>query len=176
LTRGIIGSLICTVGLLTVFATIGVFSSLIGSYVISLVPILDLIVGIVLCLMGLIIYFEINMPFISILITPSQRKGLLGFYSFGVLYGMAGVGCSAPIFLSIIFFAISRGPINSVLTFVLYAFGMGTPLIITSILLALAREQIIDKISALTPKLHKISGLVLFIAGIYLIYYYIVIS
>jgi cytochrome c-type biogenesis protein len=154
---------------------VGVFTSLIGSYVINLVPVLDIMVGIILCLMGIIIYFEINMPFFSIAITPSKRKGLLGFYFFGLLYGMAGVGCSAPIFISVIFFAISSGPLNGVLTFVLYAFGMGGPLIITSILLALSREKIIEIITAFTPKFHKISGLVLIVAGIYLIYFYVVI-
>jgi cytochrome c biogenesis protein CcdA len=85
---------------------------------------------------------------------------------------LAGVGCSAPIFLSVLVYAISSGLINGVITFITYALGMGVPLIITSVLLAEAKEYIIRKISRATPLLQKSSGIVLIIVGIYLLYLY----
>jgi cytochrome c-type biogenesis protein len=157
---------------MTVFSVVGVFASGLGSLLHTLVPLLDLLAAAILIIMGAIMLMEIQLPYVSINVGPSRKRGLLGFYLFGIVYGMAGVGCSAPIFLSVLLHAMTRGPVNGLLTFAIYAIGMGIPLIVTSVLLAEAKDYIIVRITRITPRLHRLSGVILILVGAYLAYFY----
>ena len=139
---------------MTVFSGVGVLASSLGVFLQRLVPLLDLVAAAILILMGAVMLLEIQLPFLSINVGPSRRRGLPGFYLFGIVYGMAGVGCSAPIFLSVLLHAMTKGPVNGLLTFAAYAVGMGIPLVVTSVLLAEAKDYVIARITRITPKLH----------------------
>ena len=172
--RAVSGAVACTLGLITVFSAIGVLASSLSALIPSLIPLLDLLAGAVLIVMGVGTLMQIELPFLSVPVKPSRRRGYVGLYVFGVVYGLAGVGCSAPIFLSVLFYAMSKGPTNGVLTFVTYALGMGAPLAATTLLLAGAKDYIIKRISMATPWLQRASGVVLIIVGAYLFYYHYV--
>jgi cytochrome c biogenesis protein CcdA len=51
----------------------------------------------------------------------------------------------------------------------LYALGMGAGFITVSVLTAGARDLMLKRISGLTPKIHKLSGLAIIVFGIYLL-------
>jgi cytochrome c biogenesis protein CcdA len=86
---------------------------------------------------------------------------------------MATIGCSAPIFLSILSYAIAVGGlIQVILTFIVYASGMGLPLIVITILMVEAKNLMLNKIMKMTQQLHKISGIALIFIGLYLTYFY----
>ncbi len=159
---------------MTVFSVVGAFASGLGALLHTLVPLLDLLAAAILIIMGVIMLLEIQLPYISINVRPSRRRGLQGFYLFGIVYGMAGVGCSAPIFLSVLFHALTGGAVNGLLTFAIYAIGMGIPLIVTSVLLAETQDYIIARITRITPKLHRLSGVILILVGVYLVYFYFI--
>ena len=122
--------------------------------------------------MGLGNLLNLKMPFISLNIVPSKNKGLIGLYTYGIIYGLAGVGCSAPIFISVLFYSMSKGLSQGALSFVAYALGMGAPLIVTTVLLSQAKDYVIQRINMATEKLQRVSGAVLVAVGIYLIYFY----
>jgi cytochrome c-type biogenesis protein len=170
--RGVYGGLACTLGLMTVFSVVGVLASSLGVFLQRLVPLLDLVAAAILILMGAVMLLEIQLPYLSINVGPSRRRGLPGFYLFGIVYGMAGVGCSAPIFLSVLLHAMTKGPVNGLLTFAAYAVGMGIPLVVTSVLLAEAKDYVIARITRITPRLHRVSGIILILVGAYLAYFY----
>jgi len=170
--RAILGGLVCTLGLMTVFSIVGGLSTILGTFLTSLIPLLDLIAGVILIVMGVATLMQVNLPYITFPTRLSQRRGFAGFYLFGVVYGLAGVGCSAPIFLGVLVYAMSKGFINGVFTFIAYAVGMGVPLVITSVLLAEAKEYLINRISRATPWLHRVSGVILIVVGLYLFYFY----
>ena len=170
--RGVLGGLVCTLGLMTVFSVVGVLASSLGALLQTLVPLLDLLAAAILIVMGSVMLLEVQLPYLSFNVSPSRRRGLLGFYLFGIVYGMAGVGCSAPIFLSVLLHAMTKGPVNGLLTFAVYAVGMGVPLIITNVLLAETQDYVIARITKITPRLHRLSGIVLILVGAYLVYFY----
>jgi cytochrome c-type biogenesis protein len=157
---------------MTVFSVVGVLASSLGVFLQRLVPLLDLVAAAILILMGAVMLLEIQLPYLSINVGPSRRRGLPGFYLFGIVYGMAGVGCSAPIFLSVLLHAMTKGPVNGLLTFAAYAVGMGIPLVVTSVLLAEAKDYVIARITRITPRLHRVSGIILILVGAYLAYFY----
>jgi len=170
--RALYGGLSCTLGLVTVFSAVGLLASALGSLVPSLIPLLDLVAAALLIALGLATLLELRLPYISVPVKPSTRRGLAGFYLFGVVYGLAGVGCSAPLFLSVLLYAAGGGVLNGLLTFVAYAVGMGVPLVVTSVLIAEAKEYAIGRMASLTPGLRRLSGVVLVLVGLYLIYFY----
>ena len=170
LARAVSGGFACTLGLVTVFTVVGGLSSGLGAVLTRLVPQLDLIAGLILVAMGVATLRQMRIPFLTVPSGLSRRMGLSGFYLFGVVYGLAGVGCSAPIFLSVVVFAASRGLVNGVLAFVAYALGMGLPLILTSVLVAQANELMLRRISEATPRLQRVSGVMLVLVGLYMFY------
>lgn len=162
----------CTTGIIAVFAVIGGLASSLGVLVSQLIPVLDLVAGAVVILMGIIMLTGIELPPIPLRTKTSKRKGLIGLFAFGIAYGLAAVGCSAPIFFSILFYAMAKGLISGTVTFIAYAVGMGVPLIVTSLLVAEAKEIMIRKITNATVWFQKIGGILLIIIGIYLFYFY----
>lgn len=170
LARAVSGGLACTLGLVTVFTVVGGLSSGLGAVLTSLVPQMELIAGLILVAMGVATLRQMRIPFITVPSGPSRRTGLAGFYLFGLVYGLAGVGCSAPIFLSVVVFAATRGIVNGLLAFVAYALGMGLPLILTSVLVYRANDLLLRRISEATPRLQRVSGVMLVLVGLYLFY------
>ncbi len=170
--KALTGGLACTLGLITVFAAIGALASSLGELVPQIIPLLDIAAGVILIAMGLGNLLNLKTPFISLNIGPSKRQGLLGLYTYGIVYGLAGVGCSAPTFISVLFYSMSKGLAQGILTFVAYALGMGAPLIVTTLILSQAKDYMIQRINMATAKLRKASGAVLVAVGLYLIYFY----
>jgi cytochrome c biogenesis protein CcdA len=174
IVRALSGGLACTLGLVTVFTVIGGLSSSLGTVLTWLVPQMNLLAGLVLIVMGAATLRQMRVPFLTVPSGLSRRTGLTGFYFFGLVYGLAGVGCSAPIFISVVVFAASRGLASGVLTFVAYALGMGVPLMLTSVLVAQANEVLLRRISEATPRLQRVSGAMLVLVGLYLFYFHYV--
>lgn len=169
---GLSGGLICTLGIITIFTVVGALTSGLGTLLYPIIPLLDLVAGAVVTSMGIIILTGIRLPYVSLPTRISKRKGLIGFYIFGIAYGSAGVGCSAPIFLSVLFYAMAKGLIDGMLAFVTYAAGMGVPLVVTAVLVVGAKELVVRKIAKATLWLEKVSGILLVIVGLYLFYFY----
>ena len=169
--RAVTGGLVCTLGLMTLYSVIGVLASGLGVVLSSVIPTVSLVAGLLMIAMGAATLLHVNLPFIQVGASPSRRQGLVGLYLFGLVYGVAGVGCSAPVFISVFFYALSGGVLNGVLTFLVYGLGMGIPLIVTSVLVARAKDVMIGRISRATERLQRLSGFILVAVGIYLIYY-----
>ncbi len=172
ITKAITGGLACTLGLLTVFLAIGVLASSFGELIRGIIPILDIVAGVILVVMGIGNLLDLNLPFMTLNIGPIRRQGILGLYSFGIIYGLAGVGCSAPIFISVLFYSMSKGLVQGILSFIAYALGMGAPLIITTLLLSQTKDYMIQRINIASEMIRKISGVILVAVGLYLIYFY----
>lgn len=171
--KAIPGGTICTLGLITVFSLFGFIGAVIGSLAYPIISFLILVSGIIIIIFGVVILADLKFFSLKIPIHASGRKGFVGIYLYGIAYGFATFGCSAPIFFSILLFSIvSGGVLSGIMTFVIYALGMGIPLIITTILVVTAKEIVHDKLIKAMPYLEKIGGVLLIIIGIYLIYYY----
>lgn len=163
----------CTLGLITVFSIIGAIASILGSVINPYITILELVAGIVTIFLGISMLTEIKLPRFSVSLKAPEQKGVTGIFFYGALYGLAALGCSAPIFFAVLFWAIAGGGLlNGIVTFIVYAVGMGLPLILTTVLVAMAKEIALKRIVEMLPLLQKISGLILIIIGIYLIYFY----
>ena len=168
LTRGILSGLIFTSGLITVLAILGALISYMGSFLIRFIPWLQLIVGIAIVIMGLIQIFNFNLPSFSPRI--KVKKGFAGLYLFGLGFGLVISGCSAPVFFSIIFYSFISGFQNGILVLASYGFGIGVITIAVSIITLRAKKSMLNKISQYYDWINRITGIILIIAGVYILY------
>ena len=102
-----------------------------------------------------------------------KRKGKFWrFYMYGFGYTLAGIGCSGGILASLIFFALTNGGLATVLTaFAIYAITMSSLMAIVSALSLNSSGILIHKMKVSSPKIKKISGIVLVVVGLIIIYF-----
>lgn len=173
LEKAVPSGVACALGLIAVFSVIGTVASVLGNFVPQYMPLFELVAGPAVILMGVAMMIEIRLPAFWARIRVPKRKGLIGIFLYGAVYGLATMGCSAPIFFSILFYAIAvGGPLHGIITFLIYALGMGFPLVIITVLVAKAKKFMLERIIGVTPWLQRISGIFLAVIGVYLIYFY----
>lgn len=163
------GAIACIFGLIIFFFFIGVASSMVGAILSSYIPYMPLIAGIAIITMSFLIFFGIKISLPIGILRFQRKKGMFGMFIYGIIYGLVASSCSAPIFLSIIFYALASGLIYGILAFLVYAIGMGIPIILITILISKAKPLIIKKIPI--SLIQKINGVILIIIGIYLVYH-----
>jgi len=116
-----------------VFSAIGLAASALRALEPQRIPLLELAAGLMVISMGAIMVAELKFPAPFVVSRAPRRGGLVGAFLYGVAYGLAASSCSAPIFLSVILYAVVAGgplgPLHGAITFVVYAIGMGIPII-----------------------------------------------
>src|SRR5262249_48126779 len=101
---------------------------------------------------------------------PRRERRLGAMLLFAVGYGAASLGCTLPLFLTLVGASLSGG--GKLTTFLAYGAGMAVVLMALSVLVALAREGAARAVRPLLPQMNRIAGLLLLAAGAYLFYYW----
>jgi len=177
-------------GFFTIFGGLGLIFSLIGSAIAPYIPWVSAFIGLILMLLGVLMLLGKGFAFSSLAgflerlvarLIPSrttdpgaaqaEQKSLLIFYCFGISYALCSVGCTLPIFMVVVTQAITRGPLNGLLQFLAYAWGMSLLMLALSLAIALARDALHRYLQPLAVVVQKLSALVLIGAGGYVIWY-----
>ncbi|NIN95805.1 MAG: cytochrome c biogenesis protein CcdA, partial [Anaerolineae bacterium] len=107
-------------------------------------------------------------------VSVDPQRSLGNAFVFGVVYAVASLSCTLPIFLAVVGGSLVSGNLVSSLgQFIGYALGMGVVIFIVTIGAAVARRAMARWLRALTPFVHRLSAMFLIGAGIYLIYYWL---
>jgi cytochrome c biogenesis protein CcdA len=165
----LVGGLVA-LGFVGLFALVGLPVSFGVALVARAVPWAGLATGALLALAGIATLAgrRIALPFH--LHVPVRRERRLGaMLLFGVGYGAASLGCTLPLFLTLI--AASSGP-DKLTVFVAYAAGTAVVLMALAVLVALAREGVARALRPALPYMSAVSGVLLVVAGGYLFYYW----
>jgi len=171
--KAFVGASLVAVGFLTVFVVIGLLPAVVGRVVFHYVPMLIVVAGIVVVAIGVVTLFGVKLSIRLHSLIPTRQSGLRGQYLFGIAFGMAAAGCPAPIFLTIILLAMTSGGIVEVVsTFLIYALGMGVSVIASGVLVVTARQTFMKRLAGMKPWFDRISGAIMIVVGIYMIYYY----
>lgn len=168
--QGLLVGVLVAAGFVGVFALVAVPVGFGVALVARAVPWAGLATGALLALAGLLALTGRRVALPLHLHVPVRRERRLGaMLLFGVGYGAASLGCTLPLFLTLV--AVSSGAAK--LT-VCAAYAAGTAFVLTalSVLVALAREGIARALRPLLPHMSRIAGLLLTIAGGYLAYYW----
>ena len=169
---------VVTLGFVVFFGIVGAILSVGGQFLITFVPWVAVLIGVVLILLG--IYLTIgghvytNLPArLAGRLSKNGNLGIKGFLVFGIAYGIAALSCTLPIFLVVVGSALAmKGFTSGLLQFVSFALGMGFVIAIVTIGSALFKETINRWLHRLVPVVARFSGLLLIFAGGYILYFW----
>jgi cytochrome c-type biogenesis protein len=168
-SRALLNGTLVTLGGGVVRGSIGVLA-MVGLHAASSMGYFSVAVGFILIILGMMMLagrdLRIPMP-----VTVNQRKGSIGIFTFGALYSLASMGCTAAIFISVIVTASAEGLTMGLTAITVYIGGMATLLIPLTIAISTSKTLLLDKLEAFMPYVRRVSGIVLLIVGIYLIAY-----
>jgi cytochrome c biogenesis protein CcdA len=155
-------------GFLLVFVVVGIIPSLLLSEFLKWVWVLEPTIGVILIVLGLLTGWRRAMERLpSIAFDDTQAS----FLSYGMVYGLASLGCSLPIFLLVVLQGAVATEIGEIFTlFAAYGEGAAALIVPLTISLSLAKGLIHEQLVKILPHIKKIDGLVLILAGAYMLY------
>ena len=171
MVQGLLVGALVTVGFLGFFALVGLPVSYGVGAIARAVPWAGLATGAALALAGLLTLLgkQLRLP-THLSVQPRRERRLGAMLLFGIGYGAASLGCTLPLFLTIVGASLSGG--GKITTFLAYGAGMAIVLMALSVLVALAREGAARAVRPLLPHMNRIAGLLLLASGGYLFYYW----
>jgi cytochrome c biogenesis protein CcdA len=165
----VVGGLVA-VGFLGLFALIGLPISLGAGAIARAVPWAGLATGLLLAIVGLVALAGVGVRSPLRFHVAARRERHLGaMLIFGVGYGAASLGCTLPIFLTLIGASLGGGKLA---VFVAYGIGMAVVLMTLAVAVALLRQGITRFVRPLLPYMSRIAGALLLVSGIYVAYYW----
>jgi cytochrome c-type biogenesis protein len=162
------------IGVLGVFLLVGVPIILGASGIVRAVPQAGVITGTTLAIAGALTLSgrHLSLPLRKGVAAGSNNRGSRMLAS-GIAYGIASLGCTLPIFLSVIGASLAtRGSAAALLVLGSYALGMLSVVMPLSLAAAFARQGLASRMKTLLPRTNRIGGILLTVAGIYLTYYW----
>ncbi len=169
--------LACAAGSALFFGLVGGVIALAGgaisTYLIAAKPFVAL--GVVV--LGAVQLADVRMPSLALpfpLDTGGARSAGVAVFLYGFGYALASTGCTLPIYVSITVLPLTTGFSGSaLLTFTAFAVAMASLMLVTTVLVGLAKRRILAALQGSTVWIKRASGIVLIAAGLYLGYYYV---
>jgi cytochrome c-type biogenesis protein len=169
--QGLLVGALVAAGFLGFFALVGLPVSYGVGAIVRAVPWAGLATGAALVIVGLLTLLGTHLRLPAHLqVAPRRGRRLGAMLLFGIGYGAASLGCTLPLFLTLVGASLSGG--GKITTFLAYGAGMAIVLMALSVLVALAREGAARAVRPLLPYMSRIAGLLLLAAGGYLTYYW----
>lgn len=172
LARAVVVGVLVSAGFFVVYGVLAGVVATVGARVLSGISVLELVVGILLVLIGGVMAAGWDPPTPSVQL-PKRHRSASGYFGFGVLYGAAAAGCTAPIFIGVALKALSVGAGLSLVTFGAYAAGMSVLMVGVTIATALGRNALLNWVTQRIDRIHRAAGVLLVLAGLVQIYFFL---
>ncbi len=177
LYKGFVFGAMAALGIVTIFSVLGLAVILIGNTIKVFIPWLTILGAVFIVVVGVMMLLKKDFSFFKPMRLGGTAKPNQNFYSFGIIYGLAVMSCSLPIFLAVTLGALSAGGLyGGAIVFGVYAGAAGLSMILFSMALSTVRESMLRLMSSFFPYFQKVAGLVIIVAGLYLIYYQVTIN
>lgn len=161
-------------GFLVVFTVSGALISFGLRAVVDAIPWLALAVGLGLIVVGIAqLLGRRLLPTVPGVSRARKSGSFGGMFVFGVSYAIASLSCTLPIFLSLVGGIVSADSLaTSVLAFTAYGAGMATAVTGVTFVVAGGKRTVMVKIRRLARHLDTISGVVMTVAGVFIVWYW----
>ena len=180
LGRALLVSVTVTASFVLLFGLAGILAGLAASALTSSLPYIGVTVGAGLLLLGGLLAsgHELNVSLAPRMahrfMGASRRQGLGAYAAYGVAYGLASLGCTLPVFLGVVGTSLQlHGLASAVGQFMLFGIGMGVVLTACTVTAAWLGDGLIRRARALGPHIGWLSAVVLWLAGAYVLYYWL---
>ena len=171
--RALAVSAALTAGFVVVFGTFGLIVTPLALSVEDKLPWVTVVIGIGLVALGIALLAG-RQPTLKI---PKLQRGgsdgtLPSMFLFGISYATASLSCTIGPFLAITTTTFrSSSFIAGSAVFLAYALGMGIVIGILTVALSLAKVTVVQQFRNALPKINRIAGGLVVIAGLYVAYY-----
>jgi len=172
--QGLLTGLTVSAGFLLVFGIVGLPITYGATQIVRAIPWAGIALGIALLVVGVATLAgrKISMTLANP-VRPGQTRQPKTMFVFGIGYGIASLGCTLPVFLAVIGASLAtQGPGSALTVLVAYGAGMAIMLMLFSTGAALVRDGLVRTVRKMMPYMHRITGTMLTIAGVYLTYYW----
>lgn len=169
--------LACGAGGVAFFALVGAVIALVGGgiapYLIGTKPfVAAAVVG-----LGVVQMLDVRTPSLALPLGLGTSRALpatVAVFLYGFGYALASTGCTLPLYVSITVLPLTSGySAAALLTFLAFAAAMAILMVITTLLVSLAKRNLLAALQRSAVRIKRASGAVLILAGLYLGYYYL---
>jgi cytochrome c-type biogenesis protein len=162
-----------TAGFLVVFGLLGLVLEPVINSVNQRLPWVTIILGVVLIILGVFLLMgrSITISILKIGRGPESRE-LGSVFVFGASYALVSLSCTLSLFTAAISTSVeSDNFLAGFGAFLAYGLGMGLVLMVLTLAIALARQSLVHSMRRVLPFINPISGVLLIVAGLYVVYY-----
>lgn len=172
LGRALVVGTLVSVGVFGSYGLLGAVAAVFGTRLLGDIAVLELVVGGLLVGLGTAMAagYEFPTPRVQL---PVRRDSGMNYVGFGILYAAAAAGCTAPVFVGVTAAAFGAGGGVGFLTLFAYATGLALPLVGVTVATAFGRDALVDRLSNRTGQIHRIAGVLLVVAGLVQLYFYL---
>ena len=150
-----------------------------GTALIRVMPVLGVLVGEALVVLGVWMLLAGRAPYAAVLgrlatrLGDPRKVGVRGFFLFRLAYGAASLGCTLPAFLAVVGSGIAAGSVVEGATrFLGYGLGMASVLVVLTVTLAFFKEGLLKWLRGALPYVQTASAVLLILAGSYVVFYW----
>lgn len=173
-SKAVINSIGFVLGFSTIFLVLSIFASTFGSFVSPYIKYIKILFGIIIILLGLNYMELLNLKFINkskVMNTNTKDLNFVKSIVFGMLFSISWTPCIGT-FLSSALLLIAREQdiLKGIILMFLYSIGLGIPFILSAVLIEKLKTAF-NFIKKHYDKIKIISGIILIIMGIYIIFF-----
>jgi cytochrome c biogenesis protein CcdA len=170
--------LACAVGAVTFFALVGAVIAVVGGWISPYLVAAKPFVALAVVGLGVVQVLDVRMPSLALPLGLGADRTVpawIAVYVYGFGYALASTGCTLPLYVSITVLPLTSGFSGAaLLTFFAFATAMAVLMLVTTVLVGLAKRNLVAALQRSTVWIKRASGVVLILAGLYLGYYYVV--
>jgi cytochrome c-type biogenesis protein len=172
LRRAAVVGLLVSLGFFLVYGVLAGIAVAVGTRALRGISVLELLVGTLLIALGIGMATGRFAPSTHLPL-PERRRTPAGYFLFGVVYAGAAAGCTAPLFVAVASLGLSTGPVAAVALLAAYATGMSFLMVGATLAVAFGHGAFVRRIGANPARISRVAGVVLAIAGVVQLYYYL---
>lgn len=174
IAQGLLVGLLVSAGFLGAFAVVGLPIAYGSGVVAEALPWTGMVIGVGMLVVGLLGLAgkRIGWPAVAP-VRPPEDCRLRTMLLFGAGYGVASLGCTLPLFLTLLAAATgTAGAAGLLVVFLAYGSGLTVMLVALAVAAALLHHGLVRGLRRLLPYMQRIAGGLLALAGAYLAYYW----
>ena len=173
-SKAVINSIGFVLGFTIIFLFLSIFASKFGGIISGNIKYFKILFGIIIILLGLNYMELIEIKFLNKIKSANKKSKDLNFIKsiiFGMLFSISWTPCIGTFLSSaLLLIAKTQDMVKGVILMLLYSIGLGIPFIVSAALLEKLKE-VFNFIKKHYDIVKKISGLILIIMGIYMIFF-----
>jgi cytochrome c biogenesis protein CcdA len=177
--RALVVGCVVSSGFVVLFGVAGLVISAGGMALIEVMPVLGVLVGEALVVLGVWMLLAGRVPYAAATSRLATRLGdprklsVRGYFLYGLAYGTASLGCTLPSFLAVVGSTVAAGGIVAgAVRFLGYGLGMASVLVVLTVALAFFKEGLLRWLRGALPYVQTVSALLLILAGAYVMFYW----